>query len=184
MQDILPSLRAQDMITVISATNRPNSYTHRVATWLHRELTPQAPALQFIDLQDLPPTFLADDLYGKRSPGFAVMEQQLRDTQKYLFVIPEYNGSLPGVVKLVIDALPRDVFSGKKAAMVGVSAGKFGNLRGLEHFNGICNYIQLHTLPFRAHLPKIESVISPEGELTDAPSERELRALLERFLTY
>ncbi|MBX3100973.1 MAG: NAD(P)H-dependent oxidoreductase [Bacteroidetes bacterium] len=172
------------MTSIISATHRPNSYTHRVASWLYRELQNEIPNLQFIDLQDLPHTFLFDDLYGKRSEAFGKMEKQLRNTGKFLFVVPEYNGSIPGVVKLLIDALPRDVFSGKKAAMAGVSSGKFGNLRGLEHLNGIFNYIQLHTLPFRAHLPRIETVISPEGEITDAAAEKELRILMERFAAF
>jgi chromate reductase, NAD(P)H dehydrogenase (quinone) len=168
---------------IISATNRPNSYTHRVANVYQARLTELGHPQTLLDLQDVPHDLLFSDLYGKRSEAFKPFEQQMLAAQKMLFVVPEYNGSFPGILKVFIDALPRAAFINKKAALVGVADGKFGNQRGLEHLTGILNYCQTHVLPYKAHYMKISQLFDADGTPTEALLT-EVNNQLKRYLEF
>lgn len=144
------------MITIISGTNRRNSNSLKVAAYYQQQLNLKGYGSEILSLVDLPENFLVSDLYGARSEAFQVIQDRITATTKFIFIIPEYNGSFPGVLKVFIDAcLFPDSFVGKKAALVGISSGKYGNIRGVEHFTGVCHYLQLHTLPLRIHIPFI-----------------------------
>lgn len=71
-------------------------------------------------------------------------------------VIPEYNGSYPGVLKAFIDALRHpDSFNKKKIALVGVSSGAYGNAVGLSHFSDVMAYLNADVLGLRLKLANI-----------------------------
>src|SRR5690606_40758391 len=55
-------------------------------------------------LEDLPADLLVSDLYGARSEAFTRILDQIGESRKIIFIIPEYNGSFPGVLKLFMDA--------------------------------------------------------------------------------
>lgn len=146
------------MITIISGTNRPGSNTLKVAKYYQESITKKDGKAYLLDLMDLPENFMSTDLYGKRSPVFAEMLRQVEATTKFIFIIPEYNGSYPGVLKTFIDACDFPAsFYDKKACLVGISSGKYGNIRGVDHFGGVCSYLHLHVLPLRLHIPAIKT---------------------------
>ncbi len=145
------------MITIISGTNRPNSNTLKIARYYLKTLQSKGQEAQIFSLEALPENIITSDLYGKRSAAFAPIQEMITKTEKFLFIIPEYNGSFPGVLKTFIDACDfPDSFYNKKAALTGVSSGKYGNIRGIDHFSGICGYLHLNVLPLRLHIPAIK----------------------------
>jgi NAD(P)H-dependent FMN reductase len=76
--------------------------------------------------------------------------------EKLVFVIPEYNGSFPGVLKVFIDGLDRaKALTDKKSVLVGISAGDQGAGLALSHFTDILNYCGTHVLGYRLRIPKI-----------------------------
>src|SRR5690606_41407500 len=80
----------------------------------------------------------------------------VKASDKFLYIIPEYNGSYPGALKVFIDACEFPAsFYHKKAALVGHSSGKYGNIRGIDHFTGVCHYMQMHVMPLKIHIPYI-----------------------------
>lgn len=144
------------MITIISGTNRPHSNSERLAVYYHNRLKENGAASCILRLTDLPDNFIKADMFGKRSPAFTPIQQMVSETEKFVFIIPEYNGSFPGILKTFVDACKfPDSFFNKKAALVGHSTGKYGNIRGVDHFTGVCNYLRLHVLPLRIHIPQI-----------------------------
>lgn len=154
------------MITLIAGTNRPESNTLKLTQYYQKELANKGCQTQVLDLKDLPANLISSDLYGKRSPEFQKIQDQISASDKFLFVIPEYNGSFPGVLKTFVDACKfPESFKGKKAALVGLSSGKYGNVRGLEHFTGICHYIHLNVLSLRIHISAIDQELNTDGEL-------------------
>ncbi|MCS7296643.1 MAG: NADPH-dependent FMN reductase [Bacteroidia bacterium] len=169
-------------IAILSATHRPHSYTRRIALYVARRLEAKDYTYQFIDFQALPREFLFSDLFGERSERFLPMIEALAQCSSWIWVVPEYNGSFPGVVKVFIDALPREVFRGKRAGLIGVSDGRFGNLRGLEHLMGILHYCGMEVAPFRAHLMRIQSHWNEEEGRPASVLEEEIETFLERFL--
>jgi NAD(P)H-dependent FMN reductase len=153
------------MITIISGTNRPNSNTLKVSRYYLKTLQQLGAEAQLFSLESLPERLIATDLYGKRSAEFEPIQEMVANTEKFLFIIPEYNGSFPGVLKTFIDACEfPDSFYNKKAALTGISSGKYGNIRGIDHFSGICGYLHLNVLPLRLHIPAIKYELNEEGD--------------------
>lgn len=144
------------MITIISGTNRPESNTYKLAQYYQNRLLDKGVASGILSLSELPTDFVSTDMFGKRSDAFRPIQERVSMTEKFIFILPEYNGSFPGIAKAFVDACQfPDSFFNKKAALVGISSGKYGNIRGIEHFSGVCSYIRLHVLPLRIHIPYI-----------------------------
>jgi len=156
------------MNLIISGTNRLGSNSLKVANYYKEELHSKGEEWEIFSLEDLPHDILHTDLYGKRSKAFATIQAKVSAAQKFIFVIPEYNGSYPGALKIFIDACAYPIsFYHKKAALVGVSTGKYGNIRGVDHFTGVCNYVRMHVLPLKIHIPHIKNELNSEGVFVD-----------------
>jgi chromate reductase len=127
------------MVTIISSTNRPGSSTLKLAEYYKKQLAAKGLETGLLSLTQLPSNIVETDLYGKRSEAFTAIQNIITATDKFLFIIPEYNGSYPGILKVFIDACSfPESFYDKKAALVGLSSGKYGNIRGIDHFTGVC----------------------------------------------
>lgn len=172
------------MIALITATNRSNSYSSKIAAIYDKFLTEltEEPVFRY-SLDQLPVDFLASNLYGKRSDSFIPIEAAMREANKYLFVVPEYNGSFPGVLKLFIDSLkPQETFYGKKAALVGVSKGKFGNIRGLDHLVCVLNYLRVIVLPNRVHIISVHRIYDEATQSLDPTNTEDIRTQIKQFV--
>lgn len=124
-------------------------------------------------------------MFGKRSEQFQPIQDKVDATAKFLFIIPEYNGSFPGVLKVFIDACRYpNSFYGKKAALVGISSGKYGNIRGVDHFTGICHYINLHVLPLRIHIPAIHKELDENGDLFREDTIKFTNQQIDQFIAF
>jgi chromate reductase len=173
------------MTLIVSSTNRPNSNTYKLAKYYQKKLAEKGLTTDFLSLTDLPETLISSDLYGSRSEAFQKIQDQITNAQKFLFVIPEYNGSFPGILKLLIDACKfPDSFNDKKAALVGHSTGKYGNIRGIEHFTGICNYINLNVLPLKIHIPTIHQELNENGDLFKEDTLKFTNSQIDKFINF
>lgn len=173
------------MITVISATNRIASHTFKLSSYYKRKLNEAGEEAEVLPLTDLPANILQTDMYGKRSAGFQPIQDLVTATNKFLFVVPEYNGSFPGVLKVFIDSCKfPDSFFGKKAALVGLSSGKYGNIRGIDHLTGICHYINLHVLPMRLHIPAIDKEFDEHDNLFKEDTVKFTNEQIARFIAF
>ncbi len=173
------------MITIIAGTNRPNSNTLKVAKYYQKQLLAKGLSTELLDLQNLPENFIENDLYGIRSSAFQTIQNLTARTKKFLFVIPEYNGSFPGVLKTFIDACAfPESFYDKRACLVGISSGKYGNIRGIEHFSGVCAYLHLHVMPLRLHIPNIKNELNEEGNLFMEDTLKFTNQQMDKFIEY
>lgn len=136
------------MICIISGTNRPGSATKRVAQSYRTILNEKKIENKLLDLQDFSSDMFYSDMYAERKGKIlSIQKEYLMPAEKFLFVVPEYNGSFPGIVKLLIDASQiGECWAGKKAAITGVAAGRAGNLRGIDHLTNILNHIKINVL--------------------------------------
>lgn len=173
------------MITIISGTNRPGSNTLKVAKYYQKQLAEKGLETELLDLQDLPANLINTDLYGKRSAAFEKMQELITQSTKFLFVIPEYNGSFPGVLKTFIDACAfPESFYDKKACLVGISSGKYGNIRGIEHFNGVCAYLHLNVMPLRLHIANIKTELNENNAFFAADTLKFTGDQMDKFIAY
>lgn len=173
------------MITIISGTNRKDSNTLKIANYYQKELLKKGLETEIFSLLDLPDNLINTDLYGKRSEAFQKIQSLISKTEKFLFIIPEYNGSFPGVLKTFIDACSfPESFYDKKACLVGISSGKYGNVRGIEHFNGVCAYLHLNIMPLRLHIGNIKTELNENNEIFKEDTLKFTNEQMDKFVLY
>lgn len=173
------------MTTIVAATNRPNSYTLLLAEYYRRQLKEKGFPSDILSLTDLPEGLIHAEMYKKGRENFARIQDIVTATTKFLFVIPEYNGSFPGVLKVFVDACKYpESFHGKKAALVGVSSGKYGNIRGIDHFTGVCHYVNMHVMPLRLHIPSIHKEFDENGNLFKEDTLRFTNQQIDQFIIF
>jgi NAD(P)H-dependent FMN reductase len=106
--------------------------------------------VDLIDMLDLPPDVLAPTAYKQPSPAVANLVERFLAADGVVFVVPEYNGSFPGVLKLFIDMLPYpQAFENRPCAFVGLAAGQFKSLRAVEHLQQVAGYRNAYVYPKR-----------------------------------
>ncbi len=173
------------VITLISGTNRPGSNTRRVTAilaGLYREL---GVATQILDLHELPPALFSPDAYAVKPPEFGRFSSGVLASDGLVVVTPEYNGSMPGVLKLFIDHLKfPESFENRPVCFVGLSAGMWGALRSVEQLQQIFGYRNAFVFPKRVFLPGIGSALDAEGHLTDVENLERLRAQAIEFVSF
>jgi len=173
------------MITIISSTNRPNSNTLKVAKYYQKLLLQKGQEANILSLTELPDTFIATDLYGKRSEAFRLILDVINQSDKFLFIIPEYNGSYPGILKVFVDACDfPESFYEKKAALTGISSGKYGNIRGVDHFTGVCHYFNLHVLPLKLHIANIKTELDENASLFKEDTVKFVNEQVDKFIAF
>lgn len=173
------------MITIIASTNRPGSSTLKMAKYYQEQLREKGVEANLLSLEELPPNLLQTDLYGKRSPEFATIQKIVTDTDKFIFVIPEYNGSYPGVLKVFIDACDfPESFYDKKVALVGISSGKYGNIRGIDHFTGVCHYVHLNVMSLKLHIAAIHKEFDGNSKLLTADTLKFTNEQIDKFILF
>jgi NAD(P)H-dependent FMN reductase len=146
------------MISIVSSTNRNNSNTLKVAQYYQNILNELGKSNQIIDLRDIPENYLTIGMYGTsgQNEDFNKLREKVALTDKFIFIIPEYNGSFPGILKLFIDGLPYpNCVKGKTAALCGLSGGPIGGLLALSHFTDILNYLNCNVLAIKPRIANI-----------------------------
>ena len=156
------------MITIIKGTNRKESTSLRVASVLKTLVESRGLDACILDLADLPDNFFQPAMYDVRTNEFLnFIEGPIVQASQYIFVIPEYNGSYPGVLKLFLDALPIEVLRGKYSSIVGIADGRAGNLRGQEHLTGVLHHLKMHVHYHKPKLSGITKAFDAEGNLVN-----------------
>jgi NAD(P)H-dependent FMN reductase len=174
------------MITIISGTNRQNSVSAQVAHLYQSLLAQHQVESNIIDLADLPSDFVYTALYDNNGKNheFNKFLEKLRTSEKYVFIIPEYNGSFPGVLKAFIDGMEYpNSFQDKKCALVGISSGMQGAGLALSHMTDIFNYLGMHVLALKPKLARIEKNFDGE-EVTDKLYSQLLEEQVKKFLEF
>ena len=176
------------MLTIISGTNRLDSKTIKVAQnalSLAKNLSIDS---KLVDLSAFSNDFIHNDQYnGDNLPTWLtdLQDDALIPASHFLIVSPEYNGSIPGYLKLFIDAISvhrlKECFAGKKIALVGVASGRAGNLRGMDHLTSIMNHIGCSVVPGSLPISKINEVMNEKAQLNEGTSAA-LKSLIEKLI--
>lgn len=105
-----------------------------------------------------------------RSPEIKKLEKDfLIPTEKFIFIVPEYNGSYPGVLKSLIDNSDiKKAWHFKKALLTGVATGRAGNLRGMDHLADVLHYLKMNVHYNKLPISVIDKVMDQNGHLNEA----------------
>ncbi len=148
---------------------RAGSY-NRAALRAALELAPEGVEMRTAEIGDLP-LYNEDVRVGGDPPVVQAFGGDLAWADAFLFVTPEYNSSVPGVLKNAIDwgsRYPGQPFAGKAAAVMGASPGLFGSVRGQYHLRQIGVFLDLHFVNKpEVAITQCAQKFDAEGRLTD-----------------
>ncbi|MDW8267103.1 MAG: NAD(P)H-dependent oxidoreductase [Gemmataceae bacterium] len=175
------------MILVIAGTNRSGSVSSKVARQILTIYAEIGRECRLVDLAEVPDhcwgsQYYSDDAEAK-APEFRPFLAAVEAADGLVVVSPEYNGGIPGALKLFIDLLPnRDTnLVARPVCFVGVAAGEWGGLRPIEQLETVFLYRKAFLYPERVFIRSCEDVIGPDGTILDPKLGRRLRRQAERF---
>jgi chromate reductase len=165
----------------IAGSLRRDSF-NRAALRAAQRLVPEGVTLDTFEIGRLP-------LYNQdeeRDPPRAVVElkRAIRAADAIVFASPEYNYSIPGVLKNAIDWASRpygdSAWTGKPVALLGASVGAFGAMRAQYHLRQTFVFLDMHPLNQpEVAIPNAAKAFSENGELTDQTARKLIAELLQ-----
>ncbi len=152
---------------IIAGTDRPDSNTLKISENIKTIYQSLGEVVEIIDLKELK-TLLHNDLhYGKPSEALKPYLDKVLTSEGLIVVCPEYNGSMPGVLKYFIDHLKfPESFEFRPVCFVGLG-GMFGALRPIEHLQQVFGYRNAFIYPERVFVMNVFKALSPEGKIQD-----------------
>lgn len=173
------------MITIVCTTNRPDSNTRKVAQMYQETLDSLGKPSQVLDLKEVDASWIQDSNYGENVPEFEqVAEKFVRNSEKFVFVTPEYNGGFPGYLKFFMDACDYGDWANKKVALMGLASGRAGNVRGLDHLTGILHYLGSEVYSKKVYLSQINQSMADDGTIQNDILSKEIEAQLKGFVSF
>ena len=167
--------------TIVAGTNRPGNLSLKVAKISHRILANAGLSASVLDLGDLPRDIAFD--YLGNAASFSPFQTLVDETSHFVFVVPEYNASIPGILKLFIDACAYpNSFKGKSVALIGIAAGGLGNEPGIRHLDEIMRCFGAEVCNAHLHLANIRQKLQLNGEFNDALDEMAIQEQFGKWL--
>lgn len=166
------------MITIVSGTNRMGSNTLKVAKEYQRLLGEKGVEAGLFSLEGMN--------VMTRDADFAAIENNIIiPTSAFIFIVPEYNGSFPGVLKLLFDnSRSHEIWFNKQALITGNATGRAGNLRGMDHLADILNYMKITVHPNKLPISQVNKLMDSEGRFTEAIALNAINNQLDEFLNW
>lgn len=172
-------------LKIVSGTDRPNSYALKVSSYVQTLYEQEGVDAEVISLEDFPLEEVVGGRYGKKLPAVEQFREPIINADGLVFVIPEYNGSFPGILKIFIDYLPFPAaFEKMPMAFIGESSGAFGALRSVEQFQMIANYRNALQFPERVFIPRVKNEFDEDRGLTDPFKQKLLDSQVKNFIKF
>ncbi|KAF1689131.1 NADPH-dependent FMN reductase [Pseudoxanthomonas taiwanensis] len=173
-------------IAVFVGSLRKDSYNRQLARALER-LAEDRLRFDYVDIGRLP--FYNQDLDGDYPPGGVALKRQVRGADAVLFVTPEYNRSVPGVLKNAIDLASRpygdSAFAGLPAAVIGASPGAIGTALAQQHLRNILSYLDMAVMPQpEAYIQFEDGLVDADGRVTRQDTREFLEDFVDRFVNW
>ena len=138
---------SQTKIGVVIGSLRKDSMNRKLALAL-AHLAPSDFTLEHLRIDDLPLYNQDDD--GNQAASVKRLKTEIAATQGLLFITPEYNRSIPGVLKNALDHASRpygqSAWGGKPAAVIGIAGGAIGTALAQQHLRNVLAYLDVPTL--------------------------------------
>ena len=173
------------MLTLIVGTNRPGSNTRKVARQVEEIYTGLGVPLKVLDLAQLPAEIFSPTSYAETPASFRPFGDGVLQAEGLIVVTPEYNGSVPGVLKYFIDMLEFPAsFERRPVCFVGLAAGIWGAIRPVEQLQLIFGYRNAFLYPERVFLPRINTLLTDDGRFKDAEVMERLKTQASGFIDF
>lgn len=172
-------------LKIISSTDRPNSKSLKVSSYVKTLYEKEGINPEIISLEDFPLSEVVGGLYGKEIPTVTSFRDPILEADAILFVIPEYNGGFPGILKMFVDYLPfPGAFEKIPMAFIGVASGAFGGLRPVEQFQMVVNYRNAIQFPERVFINRVSTEFDSENGLKNEFQQQLLEDQTKNFIRF
>lgn len=152
---------------IISGTDRKDSNSYKVSQIIQGIYRDLGEEVEIIDLREVKEHLHSGPHYGTQTEGLAPYLQKIVSAEGLIVVCPEYNGSVPGVLKYFIDHMKfPDSFEFRPVCFVGLG-GMFGGLRPVEHLQQIFGYRNAFIYPLRVFAINVWNMMK-DGQIQDA----------------
>ncbi|UNK57092.1 NAD(P)H-dependent oxidoreductase [Pseudoxanthomonas daejeonensis] len=173
-------------VAVLIGSVREGSFNRLLARALER-LGEDRLVFDLVEIGSLP--FYNQDFDGDYPAAGTALKSQLRDADAVLFVTPEYNRSVPGVLKNAIDLASRpygdSAFAGLPAAVIGASVGAIGTAMAQQHLRNILSYLDMAVMPQpEAYIHFKDGLVDEEGKVTRQDTREFLEDFVDRFVEW
>jgi chromate reductase, NAD(P)H dehydrogenase (quinone) len=174
---------AGTQVAVIVGSLRRDSFNKKLADGLIR-LAPADFTFKPLRIDDLP-LYNQDDDANQAAPVVR-LKSEIAASQGLLFVTPEYNRSMPGVLKNAIDHASRpyghNAWKGKPAGVIGASVGPIGTALAQQHLRNVLAYLDVPTLGQpEAFIHAKEGLFDEAGNIGPA-SKQFLQGWMDQFV--
>jgi FMN reductase len=170
-------------IVAILGTTRPGNYTTKALAFVLDELSHHGDVhVDVIDPRDLSLVFPGT---GPSDGSVQRLEDMIRHASGVIVATPEYHGTYPAILKLIIENLgfPSGL-SGKPVALLGVAAGQIGAIKSLEHLRSVLSHIGAIVLPGPVSVARVQTVFDDDGRCTNPKIERSVRGVATTLTEY
>ncbi|EGF30508.1 NADPH-dependent FMN reductase [Oxalobacteraceae bacterium IMCC9480] len=176
---------SQFQIAVLVGSLRKDSHNRRMATAIARLAPPEFTFTQ-LEIGDLPP-YNEDDDANQAAPVLR-LKAAISSAQGLLFLTPEYNRSIPGVLKNAIDHASRPYgkssFAGKPAGVLGVSLGAIGTAMAQQHLRNVLAYLDVPTLGQPEAFLQAKDGLFDEAGNIGPDSKQFLQAWMDKYVDW
>lgn len=170
---------------IIIGTDRPDSNTFKVAQIVKSIYQDLGEEVELIDLKDFKKTMHQGiGEYGKEHPEMLKPYfDKVVSSEGLIVIVPEYNGSMPGILKYFIDHMKfPDSFEFRPVCFIGLG-GMFGGLRPVEHLQQVFGYRNAFIYPLRVFMINVWKIIQ-NGSLSDHNLNQLLVSQAKGFQAY
>jgi chromate reductase len=173
-------------VAVLVGSLRKDSLNRKLAHTL-AEIAPPSLKLQIVEIGDL--ALYNQDTDANPPTSSTAFRERIKAADAVLFVTPEYNRSVPGVLKNALDVASRpygqNAWSGKPGAVVSVSPGAIGAFGANHHLRQSLVFLNVPTMPQpEAYIGGADKLFDADGKLTNDGTRKFLVQFLEAFAAW
>jgi chromate reductase, NAD(P)H dehydrogenase (quinone) len=173
-------------IAIIVGSLRKDSINRKLARAIEK-LAPPDLVFEHIRIDDLP--LYSQDFDADYPAIPRRLKKDIEAADALLFVTPEYNRSVPGVLKNAIDFASRpwgtNSFAGKPGAMIGASIGATGSALAQQHLRNILAYVDVEVLGQpEVFIQFTDGLISDDGTIANEDTKKFLQAFVDRYAAW
>jgi len=167
-------------IVVLPGTNRAGSLTRTLADRVSDHYRELGHAVDLLDLAEMGADFVTPSAYQQPTPAITALVDRFLAADGVVFLVPEYNGSYPGIVKLPYP----EGFGERPTAWIGIAAGQFQGLRAVEALQAVAGYRMAYQYPRRVFIGSSYQQFDGDGQLKDEKLCQRLQDQANGFCTF
>jgi chromate reductase len=179
-------IMSKKTIGIIVGSLRKGSFNRAIANYV-ASIIPEGYEAKFIDINGI--DLFNEDLEANPPVSWSNLREAVKSSDAYLFFTPEYNRSVPAVLKNVLDVASRpygqSVWAGKPAGIVSVSMGGISGFGANHHLRQTLTFLDVYPLQQpEAYIGNVTALLDEGGNLTNEGTKDFLKTYVDAFVAW